>query len=238
MTVNTAFKFVKTIAALALLTIAPGCEMLGFREWTWHQKLNVSVTTPAGVKSDHSVFRVWVEFTPKWWGLGDAAGAANSSWRGEAVVVDVGAGRYLFALIKGYEPSIAAKIFFPEEMRNLRRVEDLDSVYDKVSSLRATKSVPKEFYPILLTFDDVRNPLTVRRVDPDNLATTFGKGFSLSDISLTITDEPVTMGKISTVLDWLDEYYGKYLDGSDIESLSAVDRLANSLGSDSFNTEK
>lgn len=60
-------------------------------------------------------------------------------------------------------------------------------------------------YPLLVTFTDITDPTTVNQVDPTNLAATFGPGVSLKRITLQITDEPVTEGKIESVLGWLDD---------------------------------
>jgi hypothetical protein len=46
----------------------------------------------------------------------------------------------------------------------------------------------------------------VRRVDPNDLAASFGPGYRLNAITMTITDEPVTEGKVETVLGWLGKY--------------------------------
>lgn len=54
----------------------------------------------------------------------------------------------------------------------------------------------------MVTFTDITDPTTVNQVDPTNLAATFGPGVSLKRITLQITDEPVTEGKIESVLGW------------------------------------
>jgi len=59
--------------------------------------------------------------------------------------------------------------------------------------------------PWLVTFDDVRDPKTVRQVDPANLAASFGPGVTLTSITLAITDEPRTSGKLKSVLGWIDQ---------------------------------
>ncbi|MDR4487064.1 MAG: hypothetical protein R3B83_06010 [Nitrospirales bacterium] len=57
---------------------------------------------------------------------------------------------------------------------------------------------------LLVTFTDLTDPTTVKVVDPENLAPTFGPGVSLKRITLKITDEPVT-AKIESVLGWFFE---------------------------------
>ncbi|MEO6202469.1 MAG: hypothetical protein ABIU05_13315 [Nitrospirales bacterium] len=67
------------------------------------------------------------------------------------------------------------------------------------------RDLPRQNYPLLVTFTDINDPKTVQQVDPGNLAATFGPGVSLKRITLEITDEPVTEGKLESVLGWLDD---------------------------------
>ena len=99
------------VFASLMLSLA-GCDMFGFRSWSWHQKLTVTVETPDGPRSGSAVSAAWFQMTPKWSGVGDSAGASNSSLSGEAVVVDLGQGRYLFALLKGYNEFTGRLAFF------------------------------------------------------------------------------------------------------------------------------
>ena len=49
------------------------------------------------------------------------------------------------------------------------------------------------------------DPASVARVDPTDLAASFGPGYALSSITLAITDEPVTKGRVEAVLGWLTD---------------------------------
>ncbi len=192
--------------ALSLIVVAAlsGCDMLGFHEWEWHQKLTVSVMTPEGMKTGSSVTSARIEFPPKWTGVGDAAGMQRGGVSGEAVVVDLGQGRYLFALLQGYTEWTAYTAFFPElEGKALLKEEIFPYLDLMVASTGQSRDVPREHYPLLVTFDDINDPASVRRVDPNTLSASFGLGYRLNAITLSITDEPVTEGKVETVLGWL-----------------------------------
>jgi hypothetical protein len=63
--------------------------------------------------------------------------------------------------------------------------------------------VPLDGLPLLVTFADITDPTTVQRVDPENLAASFGPGVRLKAVTLEITEEPVTVGKVVEVLGWL-----------------------------------
>lgn len=104
------------VLVMAMLAMGlSGCDLLfDFPEWQWHQKLTVSVMTPEGLKSGSSVTSARIEFPAKWTGVGDAAGMQRGGVSGEAVVVDLGQGRYLFALLQGYTEWTAYTAFSPE----------------------------------------------------------------------------------------------------------------------------
>jgi hypothetical protein len=49
-------------------------------------------------------------------------------------------------------------------------------------------------YPLLVTFTDMQDPTSVTRVDPANLAASFGTGVRLKRIEVEVTDDDVTTG--------------------------------------------
>ncbi|RCW22560.1 hypothetical protein DFR48_10882 [Ciceribacter lividus] len=191
-------------SALSLIVVAAlsGCDMLGFHEWQWRQKLTVSVMTPEGMKTGSSVVSVNVYATPSWWGLGDFKGAGGGSLSGESVTVDLGNGRYLFALLKDYSYETARETFIPNGEQPRTKAE-ATAAYDRLERMRGSRDLQREYYPLLVTFDDIHNPTSLRRVDPGDLTASFGPDYRLNAITLSITDEPVTEGRVETVLEWL-----------------------------------
>jgi hypothetical protein len=213
----------RILAALALCLTLAGCDMLGFREWEWRQKLTVSVMTPEGVKTASSVVSVRVYATPSWWGLGDFRGAGGGSLSGEAVTVDLGSGRYLFALLTDYSYETARETFIPKEEQPRTKAEVI-AAYDRLEKIRGSRELAREHYPLLVTFDDINDPASVRHVDPGDLSNSFGPGYRLNAIALSITDDPVTKGRVQGVLGWLDDVQGRvkptnkrYADQLDVE---------------------
>ena len=174
------------LALLAGATLA-GCAI---HKTTWTEKLTVVVTTPHGEVSGSAI---------RWQSLSEdpVLNLAHSDMRGEAVVVEVARGRYLFALVEDNRPQ-AELMFFPGEppvdaAPKLRRVKG------------QARAVPRSMYPLLVTFDDLKVPASVKQVDPDNLAAAFGDGYALKSITLEITDAPVTQGRVEAVLPWLGD---------------------------------
>jgi hypothetical protein len=43
----------------------------------------------------------------------------------------------------------------------------------------------------MVTFSDLQNPRSAKIVDPDDLAATFGPGYRLKRLSITLTKEPL-----------------------------------------------
>ena len=183
--------------ALFLLPVLAltGCT----QHFAWHQKLTVTVATPAGEVSGASVTAVEVDGFD---GLLPDGGDVDSRLRGEAVLVEVAPGRYLFVLLTGalgwadaaYGLGGPGTVF--EE--NMRTVE--------AQVGKPPVPLPPKTWPLMVTFTDIHDPKTVQQVDPDDLAASFGPGVSLKAVTLAVTDEPVTEGKVEAVLVWLADY--------------------------------
>jgi hypothetical protein len=221
----------KLLLILALLTLA-GCD-----RYSWRQKITVTVETPAGDASASSVSQVsW----RKHWIRTDGMGW-DFDLSGEAVVVEVTPGRYLFALLKGagtteYMGSVAAASIAGREGRVIDGAL-FDEVRDKRDRAAGVIAVPEVQYPVLVTFGDIADPASVRLVDPDDLAASFGPGVRLKAVVLEVTDEAVTEGVVAQYLQWLVDIWPNHLDGKRFESVRAENRLANSLSANSFSTE-
>ncbi|MBA3967765.1 MAG: hypothetical protein H0X47_18690 [Nitrospirales bacterium] len=162
--------------------------------YTWHQKMTVEVEVDGQVYIGSSVVEMTVSGHPA---LLPEIGVRDLAIRGEAVMVGLPMNRSLFALLT-YDAFLTGKVFHdltggvvsaPEKgwAREIRKV-------------RETRALDQKDYPLLVTFTDLTDPTTVKQVDPGNLAATFGPGVSLKRITLEITDEPVTEGKIEQLL--------------------------------------
>jgi hypothetical protein len=197
--------------------------------YSWNQKLTVEVNTPAGVKTGASV--VGIKVTSGQLGLSQTAAAYRVT--GEATVVEVAPGKYLFALLGERSTNELATHTWADQLPR-----NADEAWTKIEALREKRDVPRAEYPLLVTFSDLNDPKSVKEVKPDRLADVFGAGFALKAVTLEITDEAVTGGKCDSVLNWLNEFYDTRLDGSTIGTLESKYRLANDLASGNFDTEK
>ncbi|RBW46255.1 hypothetical protein DS901_00640 [Loktanella sp. D2R18] len=200
--------------------------------YTWNQKLTVTVQTPTGEVSGYSVTEVTKTHSDSWYDLPEARGV-RSDVRGEAVVVEVTPGKYLFVLLDGVE-DLAYQTFtqFP-----YTRGSEFDRWARSIERHRGSAEVPQDAYPMMVTFSDINDPTSVQRVDPNNLTTIIGEGFMLTGMALEITDEVVTADGITQLLNWLISIWPNRLDGQRYTTVNSQNRFANSLSANDFSTE-
>lgn len=198
--------WMKKILVVAAVVVALVWVVVSQGRYSWRHKLTVTVETPAGEVSESTVSAVsWRKHWLDWDGMGWSYGLT-----GEAVVVEVTPGRYLFALLKGagtteYMGSVAAASIAGREGRVLDEAL-FSEVHYRRDRAAGVIVVPEYQYPLLVTFDDITRPETVREVDPGDLAAVFGEGVRLKAVTLEITRGAVTEGRVEGVLGWIDEY--------------------------------
>jgi hypothetical protein len=85
----------------------------------------------------------------------------------------------------------------------------------RIAHMRGPHRIVSNDLPDLVTFADINDPKTVILVDPDDLEATLGPGVSWNEITLEMTDEPITNGLV-TKLPWLRASFQRnlMLDGS------------------------
>lgn len=165
--------------------------------------MTVEVETPGGVATGSSVIQVDITEVGKGpLKLPDASG--TSRLLGEAAAVELPGGKVLFALLEkpggvgdlelfpvyAFKPTLPPGNYpFIQRAKNMKEI-------------RRVGVLPRDSYPYLVTFGDVTDPTTIQRVDPDDLAATFGEGVSVRRITIQMTNDPISTG-ISRRLPWL-----------------------------------
>jgi hypothetical protein len=167
----------------------------GNSTYSWSQKLTVTVQTPQGEKSGSAVVGI-----KAWYGnVIDVGRTADIKLQGEAAVVDLGNGKYLFALLGEEDKSRAWQTFHDELPKGTAEA------WAAISGMQGHK---KELlgarYPMLVTFGNLSDPKSVKQAS--DVSATFGSGYSLKSMTLEITDEPVTDGVVGKLLPWLGPY--------------------------------
>lgn len=186
--------------AAALLS---GCGLFGNPVYRF--KMTVEVETPDGLKRGASVYAVSAtNYSPT---IFPEARGRSREVVGEAVAVEVSPDKTLFALMKTVNGA------GDDNLAYLSMVT-LDPAYkndwvesaQRISSgdgIRSPVDVAEGDYPLLVTFTDIDDPRSVQRVDPANLAASFGPGIRLKRITVEVTDDDVTTG-FEKQLRWLE----------------------------------
>lgn len=185
--------------AAALLS---GCGLFGGNSYRF--RMTVEVETPQELKTGSSVYTV------RGFGTSDLMTGGTSSdaeLKGEAVVVNLGGGKMLFALLRMANGTTSDDNLAIMSMRAMdpayaNNKKDSAQRIASGSGITSPAEVAPEDYPLLVTFADIKDPTSVTRVDPANLAASFGPGVRLKRIVVEVTDDDVTAG-IEERLGWL-----------------------------------
>ncbi len=188
-----------------LLLLLTGCGS----EWNWNQKLIVTVETPSGPARGEAVVRVNITTTPDAITPPEARGM-HSAYTGEAAMVALGEGRYLFALL-GAEVQRTIETFgdAPPGFGVKAGKAAVGEWNDTIVAMRERRPLPRRAWPRFVTFADIADPASVQLVDPDDLAATFGPGHRIAAVELELTGEAPTDGAVEKVLGWIGSLKGR-----------------------------
>ncbi len=224
--------WVRALAGVAVVIAVPLLVLNACVEsYSWKEKVTLVVETPSGLKTGSSIVEVGLSFER--FLPGHPGGRTHISIRGESPFVEIAPGRYIFSLIYIHSLKGSANPLAPAVLQR-----ELPSDYPErgreLSRLNAKKVLNAQQYPILVTFDDLRYPDTVRRLESSDFRQIFGPGVRLREIVLeTNPAEGEAEKKLISILPWLCQHEG-YLDGASNSSRSAKNRFANSISPSSF----
>ncbi len=109
--------------------------------------------------------------------------------QGEAVAVDLGSHGTLFALLKAGEDSRSSAEWIVLRAFNMPGgafPSPVEKGVKQVGQLSGKVDLPLKSLPLLVRFRDINDPMTVEKVDPFNLQTTFRSGVELKGASVEI----------------------------------------------------
>lgn len=179
---------------------------------TYRYKITVVVATPEGRRVGYSVIEVRSRITPR---LTPESGGVHIHQIGEATIIPLCRGRYLFATLR-WRDGVAEMMSetFADQLANERaalRLKGNDQttadLIGAISRVRGARQLPRSEVPVLAYFSDRSDPTTVQAVTPEALGSVFGRGYRVVAISVEITDEPIT-ANIQPLLPWLQR--GRY----------------------------
>lgn len=200
----------------------PSCGRAGEHLPDYRYRLTVEVDTPEGLRTGSSVIEVSTAVAGRH--SIPTPGAVSHRVKGEAVTVDLGPRGLLFALLRSEDNSDWASNVVYRLSPKVPTVRDADGKFDDAGDFeaqfaamlahRAAIEVPRTFPPVghlvdqparpmLVRFRDIVDPTSVEKVDPDNLAASFGEGVKLRRMTVQLTDDAVSTG-IEKRLGWMD----------------------------------
>jgi hypothetical protein len=199
----------KWLGPLGLLAVLVIGDQIRINRPGHKYRLTVAVETPAGVKSASSVLAV----TPD---RGYARGGSTRT-SGDAVLVDLGGGKSLVALLAHLDGKLDPAAINYVALRATNAAAGKRVNFNDMSKQTGIVPVEGALIPILLTFSDPANPGSAKLVSPDDAQAALGKGFRLRGVSAEVVPngfwpidfggalgEPVTRG-IAGRLPWLGE---------------------------------
>lgn len=166
--------------------------------YSWNEKMTVTVTTPDGDKTGSAVRSVTIVHTPA--PLAEIGGR-EITLKGEAVTVNLGDGKYLFALL-GAPAGWAGSIYVENIPGAAKGFADMEK-WGRSLRGKGVFDIPEKSYPTLVTFKDVTDPESLEKVRFKDLSMTFGEGYELKSLTLEITNEVATLGQVEKVLGWI-----------------------------------
>jgi hypothetical protein len=199
---------------MALLAMAPTALLSGCGgSSTVRYRLTLQVETPEGPKTGSGV----IEHAARWndgitRGLGAGAGLAVGT-RGEAIITDLGARGLLLCLLTrdearaGSADDFLLPDVFPFDKWDGSQ-KDYAAYLGRLDARKPVGNAPLENLPMLARLRDPQDPGTAERVDPTNLAATFGAGVRLVRVTVQITDDPLPPPTIENKLPWIRTLQG------------------------------
>jgi hypothetical protein len=196
------FKWLGPLALLAALVIG---DQIRINRPAHKYRLTLEVDTPEGVKSASGVMSVHPDRS--------YSRGGHTQTKGDAVLVDLGGGRNLLALLAHIDTSVDLDGMNYLALR-VYKAAGRNVSFNEMSRLTGAVPVSGALIPVLVSFTDPEDPRTARTVLPDDMEAALGNGFRLHGVSVEVVPnglwpldfggplgEPVTRG-IETKLPW------------------------------------
>ncbi len=227
------------ICILALFSILGACNEFP----KYRYRLTVVVDTPEGPRQGYTIIEVRTS-TQTLPGPGIRRDAV-----GEAAVIDLGRRGLLFALPRGDQfHDWAGQVYAyltPQPARGLSASEVAASSVKAARDSKAPIILPRYLntqdarlvlsgYPLLVRFRDPSDYRTLERVDPDNLAESFGSGVKLRRMTVQITQD-YPERRVIRYLPWLPNIKGPF--DKNYMMVRPHGEFRNNLSSRSFDPE-
>ena len=167
-----------------------------FASGSWRQEMTLSVSTPDGVVKGSSIVKISAWKTPYFLN----SGGDFTSIEGEALMMDLGDDKLLFALLDGQNYAL---------IRALRSAgkERISSPADGLRIFRNQDEplvIDMDDLPTLVTFSNINDPKTIALVFPEDMAASFGEGYTFLGATVRASKKPITQGRVGRLLPCLN----------------------------------
>jgi hypothetical protein len=220
------FRWLGPLALLAALVIG---DQIRINRPGHKYRLTVEVETPEGIKSASGIMAVHPDRS--------YSRGGQTLTKGDAVLVDLGEGKNLLALLAHLDKSVELDGMNYLALRAYNAAGQKAS-FNEMSRITGAVPVTGALIPVLLTFTDPGDPGTARAVAPDEVETVLGKGFRLHGISAEVVPNglwPLDFGRflgdgvtrgIEAKLPWWnrpDNPAGRALQAAGLQAGEAID---------------
>jgi hypothetical protein len=172
-------KWVGPLALLAALVIG---DQIRINRPAHKYRLTVEVETPEGIRSASGVMSVHPDRS--------YSRGGHTRIKGDAVLVDLGGGRNLVALLAHIDKTLDLDAMNYLALRAYKAAGRNVS-FNEMSRQTGTVPVTGALIPVLVTFTDPRNPSTARAVLPDDVGAALGSGFRLHGVAVEVVPNGV-----------------------------------------------
>jgi hypothetical protein len=106
-------------------------------------------------------------------------------------------------------------------------IDNYSAYLDRLAWRKPVADAPLKRLPMLARLRNPLDPATAERVDPSNLAATFGSGVRLVRVTAQITDDPLAPPMIENKLPWIPTLQGSIANtlGLKHEYLDALNQM-------------
>ena len=196
-------KWLGPLALLAALVIG---DQIRINRPGHKYRLAIEVETPDGVRAASGVLSVHPDrgYSRK----------GSTVTKGDAVVVDLGAGKNFVALLAHIDDKVLDLDAINYVALRAYNAAGRKTSFNQMSAMTGAVPVTGALLPVLARFSDINDPATMRVVKPDDLEASWGKGFRLRAVTAEAVPngfwpldfggalgEPVTRG-IEAKLPW------------------------------------
>lgn len=199
----------QALAPCILVLVVVFGWMAAYPTYTYRYRMTVTVEVDGQSRSASSVVEIKLKKQPKI--LSDAIPVV-AHVRGDAVLVDLGDGRNVFALLTSGPLGHAMdhpKTLVPRHFNLSYDLTDLA----KYPKLQGRWELSAAEMPTFVTLSDLNNPNTFRVVPPGAFAQMLGDNVQLRGVTLEMTTDPVTRG-LEQKLPWVARTISQGLGGA------------------------